>query len=93
MAKREVHPITIVYTESGMCLTTAVYSHWREVQDAFTDYKASLGPYTVDELIEFLELDFPTDPPLLMRGTSETSRAAQMRTRGHRPLICRRARV
>ncbi len=56
-------PVTVVHTSSGMCLTTAVYSHWREVQDAFEDYKASLGPYEVDDLIEYLGIEYPTNPP------------------------------
>ena len=44
MAKQEAHPITIVHTESGMCLTTVAFSDWREIQAAFDDYKTSLGP-------------------------------------------------
>ena len=63
MAEQEVQPITIVHTESGMCLTTVAFSDWREVQDAFDDYKTSLGPYEVDELIDYLGIEYPTRPP------------------------------
>ena len=63
MAEKEAHPITIVHTESGMCLTTVAFSDWRQVQSTFDDYKTSLGPYEVDELVEYLGIEYPTRPP------------------------------
>lgn len=63
MAERATHPITIVHTEFGMCLTTTAYSDWREIQSVFDDYKTSLGPFESDELIEYLAVEYPTDAP------------------------------
>lgn len=72
------HPITIVYTRSGMCLTTAEYADRREVQDAFEDYTASLGPLEVDDVIAFLSDDFGNDAPFTewdVRGVADRAGA------------------
>lgn len=50
--------IHIVFRESEMLLTKRDYRGWREIQDAYEDYKASLGPYTIDEVIEYLMMDY-----------------------------------
>ncbi len=44
----------IIYTEQEMLLSKRVYSSWQEIQVEFTDYKASLGPWTEEEIIEYL---------------------------------------
>lgn len=54
--------IHIVYCERRVVLTKRRYSHWRQVQDAYDDYKASLGPWTEQDLIEFFEDDFGSEP-------------------------------
>lgn len=56
-------PITIVHTKSGMCLTTARFDSWRDVQAAFEDYMTSLGPFVVDELLDYLQIEYPSDSP------------------------------
>jgi len=57
------HPITIVHTEGGMCLTTKQFGGWREVQGDFEDYKTSLGPFDVDELVDYLRIEYPSRAP------------------------------
>lgn len=54
--------ITIVHTETGMCLTTKEFSGWREVQDSFDDYKTSLGPFSHPELDAYLAEEYPGTP-------------------------------
>jgi hypothetical protein len=49
----------IIYTESAMYLSKAAYPFWRGVQDEFCDYKASLGPWEVDAVTEYLQNDHP----------------------------------
>ncbi len=48
----------IIYTESGVHLSKESYSSWREIQEVFSDYKASLGPWDVDEVVEFLGQEY-----------------------------------
>jgi hypothetical protein len=43
-----------------MLLDRGTYKSWREVQDAYPDYKASLGPWSETEIVEFLTSDFPS---------------------------------
>jgi hypothetical protein len=51
----------IVYCESRMFLDRGRYGSWREIQDAYEDYKASLGPSSESEIVEFLEDDWGPD--------------------------------
>lgn len=55
--------ITIVHTERGMLLSKADFADWREVQAAFEDYKVSIGPFSPDELIEYLRTEYLVNPP------------------------------
>jgi hypothetical protein len=55
--------VTIVHTKRGMLLTKDTYLDWREVQDHLDDYIASLGPYSNDELLDYLAVEYPTNPP------------------------------
>ena len=57
------YPITIVHTEYGMCLTTTAYAEWRQVQDAFSGYKASLGPWDLPTILEYLPVEYPGRQP------------------------------
>lgn len=63
MSSKSTQPVTIVHTKSGLCLTTKQFDRWQEVQAAFDDYKASLGPFNVEELLEYLEVEYPTRQP------------------------------
>jgi len=56
-------PLTIVHTDHGMCLTTTQFARWQEVQDAFSGYASSLGPWSPSEMIEYLAIEYSTAPP------------------------------
>lgn len=53
-------PLHIIYLESRMLLSKKRYSDWREIQDEFADFKTSLGPWTVAEVLDFLCTEYPT---------------------------------
>jgi hypothetical protein len=53
----------IIYLESRMLLSKRRYTAWREIQDEFADYKASLGPWPVTEVLDFLRTEYPTSCP------------------------------
>ena len=46
-----------------MILTKVAFSNWRAVQAAYNDYMASLGPFTDEELLDYLAVEYPVDPP------------------------------
>ena len=50
--------LTLIYTESNLLLSKKQYSSWREIQDEYSDYKTSLGPWSVGEVIEFLTEEY-----------------------------------
>jgi len=56
MSRRDMH---IVYTEDGVHLSVAPHSSWQEVQAAYPKYKASLGPWSGAEVVEFLADEYP----------------------------------
>jgi hypothetical protein len=51
----------IVYCEQRMLLDKGPYGQWRETQDAYADYKASLGSWTEAEIVAFLLDDWGHD--------------------------------
>jgi hypothetical protein len=55
--------VTIVHLRRGTFLTKQPYASWRELQDEYADYMASLGPYSTADLIEYLDVEYPTSPP------------------------------
>jgi hypothetical protein len=51
----------IIYCESRVLLDKQPYGTWRELQDAYSDYKASLGPWEEADIIAFLTDDLGAD--------------------------------
>lgn len=51
----------LVYCESRMLLDRGMYQSWREIQDTYSDYVASLGPWAETDIISFLADDFGPD--------------------------------
>lgn len=48
-----------IILEDDILLSKREYNHWREIQDEYYDnFKASMGPWTYEELISYLEDDF-----------------------------------
>jgi hypothetical protein len=48
----------IIYTEAGIFLTKHQYASWRNIQDEYSDFKTSLGPWDQDEVIAFLKDEY-----------------------------------
>jgi hypothetical protein len=48
----------IIYTESAIFLSKKAYASWREIQDEFSDYSTSLGPWETDAVTEYLNNDY-----------------------------------
>ena len=44
-----------------MLLDRASFVSWREIQDAYLDYKASLGPWSEAQIVEYLQNDYGPD--------------------------------
>jgi hypothetical protein len=54
--------VHIVYLRRGaMLLTKKPYQDWREIQEDFEDYVASLGPWSAPEALDFLQFEYPKD--------------------------------
>ena len=51
----------IVYCESRMLLTKRHYEDWRQIQSAYPDYKASLGPWSAVHVMDFFREDWGED--------------------------------
>ena len=50
--------ITLIYTRHAVLISTRSYQTWREIQDEWFDHKASLGPWSIDELFDFLDSEY-----------------------------------
>lgn len=50
--------IHIIYTEAEMLLSRRVFVSWQEIQEAHEACKTSLGPWSVDEVVEYLEDEY-----------------------------------
>ncbi len=48
----------IIYTQDAVLLSKRAWSSWREIQDAFPGYKASLGPWAPEEAARFLQSEY-----------------------------------
>jgi hypothetical protein len=46
-----------------MLLSKHPYQSWREIQNQYSDYMASLGPWEEDTVIEFLADEYPELSP------------------------------
>jgi hypothetical protein len=54
-----LQPFHIVVCDPGLLLVRAPNAHWRDLQDAFPDYKTSLGPFDLDSALEALFDEWP----------------------------------
>ncbi|RQM64666.1 hypothetical protein [Aeromonas enteropelogenes] len=55
--------ITIIHLEDGMLISKKKYESWRQIQDEYETYKASLGPWEVEETIEYLVDEYASMSP------------------------------
>ena len=55
--------ITIIHLEDGMLISKKNYESWRQIQDDYETYKASLGPWEVEDAIEYLSNEYANMSP------------------------------
>ncbi|WP_090368589.1 hypothetical protein [Ferrimonas sediminum] len=48
----------LIYTDSNVVLSKKKYADWVQIQEDFPDYKTSLGPWNLDEMIDFLNEEY-----------------------------------
>ena len=48
----------VIYTGHGIYLSKQIYSSWKEIQEEYCDYKTSLGPWSPEEVIEYLNDEY-----------------------------------
>ncbi len=58
MGKPRAH---LVFLKSGLLLVKRPEATWRQLQDQYEDYQASLAPWTVDQIIEYFPMDYGDD--------------------------------
>lgn len=69
----------LIYTRGEMFASKRPWSSWREIQDAYAGYMSTLGPWSDEEMIDYLQDEYPNLSPnaerqisALMSGTVET---------------------
>lgn len=50
--------ITIIHLEDDMLISKENFESWRQIQDEFENYQASLGPWSAQEVIEHLNDEY-----------------------------------
>tara|TARA_Y100000588_G_scaffold97447_1_gene105852 strand:- start:54075 stop:54317 length:243 start_codon:yes stop_codon:yes gene_type:complete len=50
--------IFIIHTQDSMLLSKKAYESWKEIQDHYPDYMASLGPWSAEEVIDYLHDEY-----------------------------------
>jgi hypothetical protein len=50
--------IHIIYLRNdSIILSKKKYTNWHEIQDEFDNYMTSIGPWTSDDIIEYIEME------------------------------------
>lgn len=55
--------ITIINLEDDILISKENYESWRQIQDEYETYKASLGPWIAEEVIEYLSDEYTNLDP------------------------------
>ncbi|TMO91045.1 hypothetical protein [Pseudoalteromonas ruthenica] len=53
----------IVITKKEVVLTKQDYQSFREIQNDFFDYVTSLGPWSSEEIVDYLEIEYQNITP------------------------------
>ena len=69
----------LIYTRSEMFVSKRPWSSWQEIQDAYEGYMSSVGPWSEEATIDYLQDEYPKLWPdaegqigALMSGAVET---------------------
>lgn len=54
----------IIFTQNSVLLSRRAYPSWREIQGEYPSYKASLGPWTYEEVVEYLADEYTNLHPI-----------------------------
>jgi hypothetical protein len=54
--------VCLIFTSSALFVSKKQYGDWRDAQEEFADYKASLGPWAADEAAEYLAIEYRNLP-------------------------------
>ena len=63
---------------AGMLLTKKPYASWREIQDEYENYVTSLGPWDVDSVLDFIHMEYLSDPPFTEEQVRAFLRSSEM---------------
>ena len=55
--------LNIIFTEAELLVSKKSYSSWREIQDEYDDYKASLGPWDAKTVSSWLNEEYDNLAP------------------------------
>jgi hypothetical protein len=50
--------LNIIFTEANVLVSKKLYSSWREIEDEYDDYKASLGPWDAKTVSSWLDEEY-----------------------------------
>jgi hypothetical protein len=60
--RHQTSTIHLIYLKPDrMLLSQKQYSDWYEIQDEYESYLTSVGPFSIDELMEFLSEEYGSD--------------------------------
>lgn len=51
--------LLVIYTTSGVYLSSRSDLSWQDCQDRWTDFQTALGPWDADEVVEYLDAEYP----------------------------------
>ncbi len=51
----------IFFRAGAVLLSRKPYADWREIQDEWDDYMTSLGPWTVEDVMDFFQQQYGLD--------------------------------
>lgn len=63
----------LIYTDTNVVLSKKKYADWVQIQEDFPDYKTSLGPWSLDEMIDFLNEEYDNLLPSASAQVNELS--------------------
>ncbi|WP_158769992.1 hypothetical protein [Paraglaciecola sp. L1A13] len=66
----------LIYTDSNIVLSKKKYGDWIQIQEDFPDYKTSLGPWSLDEMIDFLKDEYDNLLPSASAQVNELSNSS-----------------
>ena len=61
----------IFLSSNKILFTKKVYKTWREIQDEYNDYMASLEFVSIEEVVEYLRIDYKLDEQKVMDEVSK----------------------